>query len=58
MDYQNEIPDTQDEETTFIRTWEMANLLAIAQLGDIYLKTHKLTSKQADGVTDLLAAID
>ena len=58
MDYQNEIPDTQDEETTFIRTWETANLLSIAQLGDIYLRTRKLTPKQADGVTDLLAAID
>ena len=45
MDYQNEIPDTQDEEATFIRTCEAANLLAITQLGDIYLKTHKLTQK-------------
>ena len=58
MDYQNEIPDTQDEEATLIRTWETANLLSIAQLGDIYLKTHKLTPKQVDGVTDLLTAID
>ena len=58
IDYQNEIPDTQDEEATFIRAWETANLLSIAQLGDIYLKTHKLTPKQADGVTDLLAVID
>ena len=58
MDYQAEIPDTQDDEATFIRTWETANLLSIAQLGDIYLKTRKLTTKQADGVTDLLAAID
>ena len=58
MDYQNEIPDTQDEEATFIRTWETANLLSIAQLGDIYLMTRKLTPKQADGATDLLAAID
>ena len=57
-DYQNEIPDTQHEEATFIRTWETAKLLAVAQLGDIYLKTRKLTPKQADGVTDLLAAID
>ena len=45
MDYQTEIPDTQDEETTFIRTWETANLLPIAQLGDIYLRTRKLTPK-------------
>ena len=58
IDYQNEIPDTQDEEATFIRTWETTNLLAIAQLGNIYLKTHKLTPKQADGVNDLLATID
>ena len=58
MDYQNEIPNTQDEEATFIRTWETANLLAIAQLRDIYLRTRKLTPEQADGVTDLLAAID
>ena len=58
MDYQNENPDTQDEEATFIRTWETANLLAIAQRGDIYLRTHKLTPKRADGGTDLLAAID
>ena len=58
MDYQNEIPDTQEEETTYIRTWERANLLSIAQLGDIYLRTHKVTPKQADGVTDLVAAID
>ena len=58
MDYQNEIPDTQDEEATFIRTWETAKLLSIAQLGDIYLRTCKLTPKQADGVTDLLSAID
>ena len=58
MDYQAEIPDTQNDEATFIRTWETANLLSIAQLGDIYLKTRKLTTKQADGVTDLLAAID
>ena len=58
MNYQNEIPDTQDEETSFIRTWETANLLSIAQLWDIYLRTRKLTPKQADGVTDLLAAID
>ena len=58
MDYQNEIPDTQDEEATFIRTWETANLVAIARLGDIYLKTRKLTPKQSDGVTDLLVAID
>ena len=27
MDYQNEILDTQDEEATFIRIWETANLL-------------------------------
>ena len=58
MDYQNEIPDTQDEEAIFVRTWETANLLAIAQLGDIYLRTRKLTPEPADGVTDLLAAID
>ena len=58
MDYEKEIPDTQDEDTTFIRTWETANLLSIAQLGDIYLRTRKLTPKQAEGVTDLLAAID
>ena len=58
MDYQNEIPDTQDEEVTFFRTWETANLLSIAQLGDIYLRTRKLTPKQADEVTDLLPAID
>ena len=58
MDYQNEIPDTQDEEATFIRTWETANLLSIAQLGDIYLRTRRLTPKQVDGVTDILAAID
>ena len=30
MDYQSEILDTQDQETTFIRTWKTANLLAIA----------------------------
>ena len=58
MDYQNEIPDTQDEKGNFNRTWEMANLLAIAQLGDIYMWTRKLTPTQADEVTDLLAAID
>ena len=58
MDYQNEFLDTQDEEATFIRTWETANLLSIAQLGDIYPRTRKLTPKQADGVTDLLAAFD
>ena len=58
MDYQNEIPDTQDEKAIFIRTRETANLLAIAQLRGIYLRTRKLTAKQADGVTDLLAAID
>ena len=50
MDYQNEVPDTQDEEATFIRTWATANLLAIAQLGEIYLKTRKLTQKQVDGL--------
>ena len=58
MDYQNEISDTQDEDATFIRTWETANLLSIAQLGEIYLRTCKLTPKQTDGVTDLLAGID
>ena len=58
MDYQTKIPHTPDEEDTFIRTWETANLLSIAQLGDIYLKTRNLTPKQTDGVTDLLAAID
>ena len=52
MDYQNEIPDTQDEEATFIRTWETANLLAIAQLGYIYLRTRKLTrSRQIGSLT-------
>ena len=58
MHYPNEIPDTQDEAVPFMRTWETATLLAIAQLEEIYLRTRKLTPKQADELTDVLAAID
>ena len=58
MDYKNEIPDTQHEWAILMKTWEIANLLSIAQLGDIHLKTRKPTPKQPDEVTDLLVAID
>ena len=52
MDYQNQMPDTQDVEATFIRTWETPNVVSIAQLGYIYLKTNKLTlSRQRELLT-------
>ena len=58
MDYQTEIPDTQDEEVSLIMPLETAHFRSIAQLGDINLKTCKFAPKQVDELADLLAAID